>query len=207
MGTLVLGRMESEARGRRPRLASWMEIGTAAGVALAQAGCAAAPAKRPSEPTITVGASWPESVTHDVERAERACGTRERALLREQQEGKEEQQKFKTLMGSLTGGVGTVGGVLGGVGAYVIDAPDTMKTLTGVTGFVSAGLGAVGSVVTAVVSPGTEKLEASSKALAAIDAKREAARAVLEKKDPSAWSDAERDAWSKALRELDDVCK
>lgn len=202
MGSFVDPCTENDVR--RSRGLAWI---LAVGLAGGGAGCAAAPPPKPSEPLTTGEPSWPESVTREAERAERICGARESKLLREQQEGKEEQQKFKTLMGSITGGVGTVGGVLGGVGSFVINSPDTVKTMTGVTGFVSAGLGAVGSVVTAVVSPGKEKLEASSKALATIDEKKAAARDVLTKKDPSMWSDAEKEAWSKASKELESACK
>lgn len=169
--------------------------------------CAASPAKRPSEPLITGQPTWPEDVVREAERAERICGARERRLLYEQQEGKQEQQNFKTLMGSITGAVGTAGGAVSGVGAYVIKSPDTAKMVTGVTGFVSAGLGAVGSLVTALVSPGAAKLQSSSQSLTLIDQKRTAALAALKEKDPSAWSDTEKEAWTKAAKDLEAACK
>jgi hypothetical protein len=170
-------------------------------------GCSAAtPMKRPSEPLASGAPSWPDDVTREAERADRSCGAREAQLLYDFQEGKEEQQSFKTILGSITGGVGTVGGVVGGVGAVVIDDPDTVKTMTGVTGFISAGLGAAGSVVTAVVSPGEAKMKNSKVRLAAIDQKRAAARAALAK-DPATWSDADREAWTKTSSELEATCK
>lgn len=176
-------------------------------LALAPLACAGAPARRPSEPLISGEPSWPEEVRRQADRADRACGARESRLQAEYQEGKEEQESFKTLMGSLSGAVGTAGGVVTGVGSYVIDSPDTAKTVTGVTGFVSGGLAAVGSVVTAVVSPGKSKMEGAGRSLATIDEKRAAARDVLEKKDPGSWSDAEKEAWTKATRELEAACK
>jgi hypothetical protein len=121
-------------------------------------------------------------------------------------EGKKEQQDFKTLLGSITGGVGTVGGVIAGVGNYVVNDPNAKQTMTGVTSFVTAGLGAVGSVVTALVSPGEAKVKASTDALKNIDDKKEAAHEVL-KKDPSSWSDSDKEKWSKANKELLEACK
>jgi hypothetical protein len=150
-------------------------------LALSQAACAATPITRVSDPLVSGEATWPEGVTKEAERADRVCRTREAKLLADYQAGKEEQQKFKTILGSITGAVGTAGGVIAGVGAYVIDSPDTSKTVSGVTGFVSGGLGAVGSVVTLVVNPGASQMESSSKALSGIQEKKTAARKSLEK--------------------------
>lgn len=180
-----------------------------AGVALAvmSVGCAATPAKRPSEPLITGDPTWPEEVVREAERADRTCRAREAKLDAEYKEGKEEQEGFKTLMGSITGAVGTAGGVVAGVGAYTINSQEDMKTVTGVTGFVSGGLGAVGSVVTLLISPGEAKMNRAQEGRAAIDEKREAASKVLKEKDPGSWSDSEKEAWSKATKELVAVCK
>ena len=109
-------------------------------------------------------------------------------------------------MGSITGGVGTVGGAIGGVGAYAIHSPDTMKKVTGISGIVGAGLGAVGAVVTIVVSPGAAKVESATNSLASLDQKKAAARNAL-KKDPSAWSSTDKEGWLKVTRELESTCK
>jgi hypothetical protein len=170
--------------------------------------CAASPpVMRRSEPLVTGEPTWPEDVAREAERADRVCGTREAQLLYDYQQAKEEQENFKTIMGSITGGVGTVGGVIGGIGTYAIDSPDTAKTVTGVTGFVTAGLGAIGSVVTILVSPGASTMKSSSQSLSSITQKRAEARAALAKKDPSSWSDAEKEAWAKASKELEAACK
>lgn len=163
--------------------------------------------KRPSEPLVAGEPTWPEDVVRQAERADRVCGNREAQLLYDYHEGKEEQESFKTIMGSITGAVGTAGGVIGGVGTYVIDSPDTKEVLTGVTGFVTAGLGAVGSVLTLVISPGKSKVESSTQSLASIDQKKMAAREALKKKDPATWSDAEKEAWAKAAKDLEAACK
>ncbi|HVK67942.1 MAG TPA: hypothetical protein VM694_25955 [Polyangium sp.] len=168
---------------------------------------ATAPLKRPSEPLITGEPQWPEDVTRQAERADRVCGQRQAQLLYDYEEAKQDQQKFKTIMGSITGGVGTVGGAVGGVGAYVIDSPDTLKTVTGITGIVTAGLGAVGSIVTLVISPGESKMHGASTSFASIEQKRVAARTALTQKDPSAWSEEEKAAWDKAAKELEAACK
>lgn len=176
-------------------------------LAVTSTACASAgPIKRPSEPLVKGEAKWPEDIAREAERADRVCGSREAQLLFDYHEGKEEKENFKTIMGSITGGVGTAGGAVGGVAAYVIDSPDTMKTVAGITGFVTAGLGAVGSVITLVVSPGQSKMEKSSQSLTTIEQKRAAARTALSK-DPSAWSDAEKAAWAKASKELEEACK
>jgi hypothetical protein len=171
-------------------------------------GCAAStPLKRPNEPLIMGEPTWPEEVTREAARADRRCGAREAQLLYDYQEGKEEQQRFKTTLGSITGAVGTAGGVISGVGAYAINSPDTAKAVSGVTGFVAGGLAAVGSIVTMLVSPGAAKMASSSQSLTSIEEKRASARAVIKKKDPSSWSDEEREAWSKAAKELEAACK
>jgi hypothetical protein len=170
-------------------------------------GCASVPVKRPSEPLVAGEPTWPEEVTRVAERADRRCGTREAQLLYDYHEGKEEQQHFKTLMGSITGAIGTAGGAISGVGAYTINSPDTAKTVSGVAGFVTGGLGAVGALVTVLVSPGAAKMASSSQSLTAIDEKRASARAALKKKDPSTWSTEEKEAWSKTAKELEAACK
>jgi hypothetical protein len=170
-------------------------------------GCASTPLKRPSEPLIMGEPTWPEEVTREAARVDRRCGTREAQLLYDYQEGKEEQQRFKTILGSITGAVGTAGGVISGVGSYAISSPDTAKAVSGVTGFVAGGLGAVGSIVTVLVSPGAAKMASSSQSLTSIEEKRASARAALKSKDPSSWSDEEKAAWSKAAKELDAACK
>jgi hypothetical protein len=182
-----------------------------AGVVLAMTATAcssssALPVKRPSEPLTMGEPQWPEDVARQAARVDRVCGTRETQLLYDYQEAKQDQQKFKTVMGSITGAVGTVGGAIGGIGAFVIDSPDTIKTVTGVTGLVSMGLGAVGSVVTLVVSPGAEKTKSVSQSLAAIEQKKTAARALTDK-NPSSWSDADKEAWTKAAKDLEAACK
>lgn len=190
---------------RRP----WLALARAAGVAAAvlSTACAAAPAKKPSAPLVTGEPSWPEDVERDAVRVDRMCQAREARLQAEYKEGKEEQESFKTLLGTITGGVGTAGGVVTGVGSYVIDSPDTAKTVTGVTGFVSGGLAAVGSVVTLVLSPGEAKMKSATQSLASLDEKRAAAHDVLEKKDPGAWSDSDKEAWAKAVGALEEECK
>jgi hypothetical protein len=175
-------------------------------VLLGLSGCSAAVVKRPSAPLVAGEPTWPDDVARDAERADRVCSARETTALYDYQEGKEEQNNFKTALGSATGAVGTAGGIVGGVGAFVIDDPDTVKTMTGVTAFVSGGLGAVGSVVTALVNPGKSKMETSAGKLADIDAKKNAARALLEK-DPASWSDADKEAWKKAASDLEASCK
>jgi hypothetical protein len=180
------------------------------GIALAAASSACAstaPTMLRSEPLVTGEPAWPEDVVRQAERADRLCGTREAQLFYDYQEAKEEQQNFKTIMGSITGAVGTAGGVVGGIGAYVIDSPDTSKTVTGITGIVTAGLGAIGSVITIVVSPGAAKMETSAQTLTSITQRREEARKALKQKDPSTWSDAEKEAWAKASKDLETVCK
>lgn len=176
-------------------------------LALSQAACAATPVTRASDPLVTGEPAWPEDVVRQAERADRACRTREAKLLADYQEGKEEQEKFKTLIGSITGAVGTAGGAITGVGAYVITNPEDLKTVSGVTGFVSGGLAAVGSVVTVVISPGKAKMESSTKSLSAIREKKTAAREALTDKDPSSWSDSEKEAWAKASKGLEEACK
>jgi len=204
MGKRIAHQKENAARGQRFGVAGVLGVL----LAVTSIGCAAElPLKRPSDPLTTGQSAWPEDVVREAERVDRVCGTREAQLLYDYHEGQEEQQKFKTIMGSITGGVGTAGGAVAGVGAYVIDSPDTMKTVTGVTGIVTAGLGAVGSVVTLVVSPGAAKVKNAKQSLASIDQKRATARAALKDKDPSAWSDAEREAWNKASKDLADACK
>jgi hypothetical protein len=170
------------------------------------AGCASAPLPRPSDPLVAGEPTWPEDVEKRAEHADRVCGTREAQLEFDYQAGKEEQNKFKTILGSITGAVGTAGGVAGGIGAFVIKDPDTVKTMTGVTGFVSGGLGAIGSLVTALVSPGAAKMKSSAQSLTTIEASKAKARAALQK-DPAAWSDADREAFTKATTELESACK
>jgi hypothetical protein len=192
-----------------PRYSGFGLAGLAAVLlAMASTACSASlPVKRPSEPLVAGEPAWPEDVTRQAERVDRMCGTRETQLVYDFQEAKQEQQKFKTVMGSITGGVGTVGGAIGGIGAFVIDSPDTMKTVTGITGMVSMGLGAVGSVVTLIVSPGAEKTERVSQSLATIEQKKAAARTALKGKDPSSWSDADKEAFAKAAKDLEAACK
>lgn len=175
-------------------------------LAVTSTACASAPPRRASEPLNSGQATWPEYVVKDADRVDRLCGTRESRLQSDLQEGKQEQDKFKTLIGSITGGVGTVGGAAGGVGAYVIKDQNTMKTMTGVTGIVSGSLGAVGTVVTIVVAPGKAKVEGATQGLANLDQKRAAAREVL-KKDPSTWTPADKEAWGKVTKELEATCK
>jgi len=158
-------------------------------------------------PLITGEPQWPEEVTREASRADRICTQRQAALRFEQEQAKKEQEKFKTIMGSITGGIGTVGGGITGVGAYVIDSPDTMKTVSGITGIVTAGLGAVGSLVTLFVKPGDAKVKSTSESLLAIEQKKDAARTALTQKDPSTWSEEEKAAWAKAEKDLEDACK
>lgn len=150
--------------------------------------------------------TWPEEVTRVAARADRRCGTREAQLLYDFHEGKEEQQRFKTIMGSITGAVGTAGGALSGVGAYAISSPATAKAVSGVAGFVTGGLGVVGSLITVLVSPGAAKVASSTQSLTSIEEKRASARAALKEKDPGSWSNEEKEAWSKAAKELEAAC-
>ena len=175
-------------------------------LALAASGCAATPARRPSEPLSTGQPSWPEDVVKEAERVDRVCGTRETRLLADYQEGKQEQQSFKTLLGSISGAVGTAGGAVAGVGAYTIHSQSTMKEVTGATGFISAGLGAAGTVVTILVAPGAAKVHGATQSLAGLDQKKAAARDVL-KKDPSTWSSTDKEAWGRATKDLEATCK
>lgn len=168
-------------------------------------GCASAKVKPPSAPLSMGDASMPEDVADEAAKADRLCGSKESKLLFAYQEGKEQQEGFKTVLGSVTGGVGTAGGVATGVGAFVIDDQDTKETMTGVTGFVTAGLGAVGSIITAVVSPGKSKMQDSATSLEDIDKKKEKARAALTK-DPASWSDADKEAWATAVKDLEAAC-
>lgn len=195
------------AGGSRGRSLGYITLICGALAATSTACASSGPIKRPSAPLVNAETKWPEDVARDAERADRLCGTREAQLLFDYHEGKEEKENFKTIMGSITGAVGTAGGAIGGVGAYVIDSPDTAKTVTGVTGFVTAGLGAVGSVITLVVSPGKSKMENAQQSLSSIEQKREAARAAVAGKDPSSWSDAEKEAWTKAAKDLEAACK
>lgn len=173
--------------------------------AIGVAGCTTAKVKPPSAPLSAGETTWPEDVADEAAKADRLCTSKETKLLFQYQEGKEQQEGFKTALGSVTGGVGTAGGVITGVGAFVIDDADTKETMTGVTGFVSAGLGAVGSIVTAVVSPGKSKMTDSAAGLDDIDKKKEKARAALTK-DPAAWSDADKEAWAAAVKDLEAAC-
>src|SRR5262245_15729146 len=85
---------------------------------LSTVGCGAAvPVKRPSDPLVATDSKLPEDVSRQAERADRACGTKEAQLLFDLQEGKKEQESFKTVMGSITGGVGTAGGAAAGIGS------------------------------------------------------------------------------------------
>jgi phage shock protein PspC (stress-responsive transcriptional regulator) len=204
MGAQTSYRTEKAARRRA------LGVARVAGLALAVTSTACAsttPVMQRSEPLVAGEPTLPEEVARDAERADRVCGTREAQLLYDYQQAKEEQENFKTIMGSITGGVGTVGGVIGGIGTYAIDSPDTAKTVTGVTGFVTAGLGAVGSVVTIFVTPGASKMKSSQESLSSITKKRTEAREALKKKDPSSWSDAEKEAWAKAAKDLEAACK
>lgn len=175
------------------------------GLAAFASGCASAKVKAPSAPLSMGEAPWPEEVADEAERADRLCGSKESKLLFAYQEGKEQQEGFKTALGSVTGGVGTVGGVITGVGAFAIDDQDTKETMTGVTGFVSAGLGAIGSIITAVVSPGKSKMQESATSLEDIDKKKEKARAALTR-DPASWTDADKEAWATAVKDLEAAC-
>ena len=163
--------------------------------------CAPEPIRRPTPPLPMV-VDAPEEVQDDAERVDRLCSAKEAQLVFDYQEGKEEQESFKTIMGSVTGSVGTAGGVIGGVGAFVA-SDDDVKTITGVTGFVSAGLGAVGAVVTGVVTPGKEKMEGAQLKLAAIEERKSAARAALESKR---WGEEGGDA-KRALADLEQACQ
>jgi len=177
-------------------------------VAGMSAGCSSAvPIQRPSDPLVKGGPSLPEDIARRAERVDRVCGNREAQLLYDNREAKEQEQKFKTTLGSITGSVGTVGGAVGGIGAFVIDSPETIKKVTGITGLVSMGLGAVGTVVSLVVSPGADKVKSTSQSLASIEQKKNAARTALTAKDPATWSDAEKEAWEKTSKELEDACK
>jgi hypothetical protein len=174
---------------------------------MASTGCASVPVKRPSEPLVTGEPTWPDDVTRLAERADRRCGAREAQLLYDYHEAKEEQQRFKTILGSITGAVGTAGGAISGIGAYTINSPDTAKAVSGVAGFVTGGLGAIGAVITVVVSPGAAKMASSSQSLTSIDEKRAAVREAIKKKDPNLWSTEEKEAWSKTAKELEATCK
>lgn len=176
-------------------------------LAMTATACASVPVKRPGEPLISRELSWPDEITRVAERADRHCGARETQLLYDYHEAKEEQQRFKTILGSITGAVGTVGGAISGVGAVAINSPATAKTVSGVSGFVTGGLGAIGAVVTVLVSPGAEKMASSSQSLTAIDEKRAVAREALKKKDPNSWSSEEKEAWLKTAKELEAACK
>lgn len=157
-------------------------------------------------PLVAGEPTWPEDVVHQADRIDRICAQRQAALLIEQEEAQKSQQKFKTVMGSITGGIGTVGGAIGGVGAFVIDSPETTKQLASITGVATAGLGAIGSVLTLVLKPGDEKLKNATEALTTIGQKKEAARTAL-KKDPSTWTETDKAAWEKAQKDLETVCK
>lgn len=98
-----------------------MAIGIAAPAL--SAGCSTPPARTPATPLVTGEPAWPEDVARDAARLDRLCQAREAKLQAEYREGKEEQEGFKTLMGSISGAVGTAGGVVTGVGSYVIDSP------------------------------------------------------------------------------------
>ncbi|NUP10829.1 MAG: hypothetical protein HOW73_32700 [Polyangiaceae bacterium] len=166
-------------------------------------GCAPPPISRPSAP-LTAGAGVPDDVQEEADDIDRICSQREGQLVFDYQKGKEDQEEFKTILGSVTGGVGTAGGVAGGVGAFVAKEED-VKTITGVSGFITAGLGAVGGIVTAVVTPGKEQMETSQAALVAIEEKKKKARAALEGKE--SFGDEEKAKWSEARAELEKVCK
>jgi hypothetical protein len=197
MNTLLQDKTASASR-------SFMTV-TCLALTLASAACAATPPRKASEPLNNGEARWPDYVVKDTDRVDRLCGAREAKLQADLQEGKQDQDKFKTIIGSITGGVTTAGGVAGGVGAYVISDQSTKQTMTGVTGFVSAGLGAAGTVVTILVAPGKAKMEGANHGLTTLDAKRNAAREVL-KKDPGAWTSADKEAWNKAKADLEAAC-
>lgn len=192
-----------------------LALGVAKVACLALAGlsmaCASSNAQaqlmRPSEPLVMGEPAWPADVVKDAERADRVCSTKETQLLFDYKDAQDEQQKFKTIMGSITGGIGTVGGAVGGVGGFVIDDPDTLKKLAGITGVVTAGLGAAVSVVGLIIKPGKDKEKNATQSLQTIEQKRVAARKVLKDKDPGSWSDAEKEAWSKAQKDLEAACK
>jgi hypothetical protein len=176
-------------------------------LATAATGCASVPVKRPGEPLVAGEPAWPEDVTRVAERVDRRCGARETQLLFDYHEAKGEKERFKTILGTITGGVSTVGGAISGVGAYTIKSPDTAKTVSGVSGIVTGALGAVGSVLTVVISPGAAQMASSSQALTSIDEKRAAAREAIKKKDPNLWSSEEKEAWLKSAKELEATCK
>lgn len=165
------------------------------------------PPKPPAGPLVQGEPTWPDDIMREAERSDRICNKRVTVLQFEQDQAKKKKEKFKTAMGSVTGAVGTAGGAIGGIGAFVIDSPDTIKMLSGVTGIVTAGLGAVGSVVTLVVSPGEEQLKSTTASLEAIDKKRDVGRNLLTNKDPSKWTEEDKAAWAKIQQELADLCK
>lgn len=198
------------AQGRQsgsPRLLAFTGV-VAAALTMTVTGCASTtPLKRPSESLVKGEPSWPDEVTRVAERVDRRCGAREAQLLYDYHEAKEEQQRFKTIVGSITGAVGTAGGAISGVGAYAIKTPETAKTVSGVSGIVTGGLGAIGTVITVVVSPGAAKMASATEALHTIEEKRATARAALEGKDPGAWSSDQKEAWAKAAKDLEAACK
>lgn len=171
--------------------------------ALGAVGCAPEPIARPASP-ISAGAGAPEDIRDEAEDLDRMCSGKEAQLVFSYQEGKEEQEEFKTIIGSITGGVGTAGGIAAGVGGIVAD-PDDVETITAVSGFITAGLGAIGGIVGGVVTPGKEKMETSQASMAGVQAKKENARKLLAKSGE--WTDEDRAAWAKAKAELEEACK
>jgi hypothetical protein len=200
MGTFIKGNAGEAHRIRR----SGGVVGVV--LALAASACAATPVRPPSEPLSADQPTWPDYVVKSADRVDRICGTRETRLLASYQQGKKEQQDFKTLLGSITGAVGTVGGGVAGVGAYVIKDQNTMKEVTGATGFIGAGLGAAGTIVAILVQPGAAKVQSATQSLATLDQKKAVARDLL-KKDPATWSSADKEAWDKAAKDLESTCK
>jgi hypothetical protein len=164
------------------------------------------PPKPPTGALVQGEPTWPEEITREAERSDRICNKRVTTLQFEQEQAKKEKEKFKTAIASVSGAVGTAGGTVSTVGAFVLEPAD-MKQLTVITGLATAGLGAAGTVVTLLVSPGEDKLKSMTASLDAIDKKRGQARELLTKKDPSTWTEEDKTAWAKVQQELADLCK
>lgn len=158
-------------------------------------GCNPLTLSRPGAPLAGPGLA--DDRRPEAERLDAACSRAETDLAFAYQEGKDEQDQFKTILGSITGSVTTAGGIAGAVGGLVA-SKDDVSLITGITGFVSGGLGAVGTIVTSVYVPGKDKMDAAAERQARIEKARGEAQKAAADGDP--------EAWDRAAKELAAAC-
>ncbi|MFO0552693.1 MAG: hypothetical protein U0271_30155 [Polyangiaceae bacterium] len=164
-------------------------------LAISMTGCNPLTLSHPGAPLAAPG--LPDDRRGEAERLDAACARTETDLAFTYQEGKEEQDQFKTILGSITGSVTTAGGIAAAIGGLVA-SKDDVSLITGVTGFVSGGLGAIGTVVTSVYVPGKDKMDGAAERQARIEKARADAAKAASADDP--------EAWDRAAKELAAAC-